>query len=157
VQLAPPRPGRRVPERVDVATGVGEQTENAPSIFRPQGASFNNTLLYRARELPIPMARRAHRVYPRFSVATTRLLITFMPCTLRRAPNYMARRVGESGYTRVASFAFSSITLRAEGHASEVVGAFSASVRFGPRAVSGRGPLNGPRAKLRAEGHLPPP
>ena len=37
VQLAPPQPGRRVPERVDVATGVGEQrsVSHIVAITRP--------------------------------------------------------------------------------------------------------------------------
>ena len=35
VQLAPPLPGRRLPVRVEAATGVGEQTENFPPISLP--------------------------------------------------------------------------------------------------------------------------
>ena len=33
VQLAPPLPGRRLPVRVEAATGVGEQTEHFLSVF----------------------------------------------------------------------------------------------------------------------------
>ena len=47
-----------------------------------------------------PHACMGESIHPRI-VATTRLLIIFTLCTLRRAPNYMAHRVGENGgYTR---------------------------------------------------------
>ncbi len=97
-----PLPGRRLPARVEAATGMGEQKVNVPFA----SLAYVRSLLY----VPILLSVRAHcqyqwhaahpREFSRSYIAATRPFYNHTLRTLRER-QYHWRRVGGVVYTRV--------------------------------------------------------